>query len=95
MGICWKCQKEMSDASVTTCTGDTFIKYPDGKILQRIPYNPRDAHFPHWFRCPDCNVVPGGYHHANCEQEHCPKCGGQLIGCSCFDNQGEDDEDKN
>jgi Zn-finger nucleic acid-binding protein len=46
-------------------------------------------HFPAWFRCPDCNIAPGGRHHANCDQEECPKCGGQLLGCSCFDTEGE------
>jgi hypothetical protein len=90
MEICWICKKEMSDAGVTTCTARTSIKYPDGKVLQPIPYNPKDAHFPPWFRCPDCNVAPGGNHHANCEQEKCPKCGGQLISCACFDAESEE-----
>lgn len=95
MGICWSCKKEMSDASVTTCTGNTIIKFPDGKTLQPIPYDPKDARFPRWFRCPDCNVVPGGIHHPNCEQELCPNCGGQLLTCPCFDSESEADEDKN
>ncbi len=87
MGICKSCQKEILDASVTTCEGKADIEYPDGKVLPPIPYDPRKMHFPQWFRCPDCNVAPGGIHHVNCDQECCPKCGGQLIGCACFDGE--------
>jgi hypothetical protein len=89
MGICRKCRKEMSDASVMTCEGNTSIEYPDGEVLEPVPYDPKRIHAPNWFRCPDCNVVPGGIHHANCDQEYCPKCGGQLISCDCFDVPGE------
>jgi len=89
MAICLSCRKEASDTSVTTCEGNASIKYPDGQVLQTIPYNPKTLHLPAWFRCPDCNVVPGGTHHTNCDQEHCPKCGGQLIGCDCFDAGNE------
>ena len=95
MGICRICRQEMFDAEVTTCSGNTSIKYPDGKTLPPIPYNPRDAHLPRWFRCPDCNVAPGGNHHPNCEQEQCPRCGGQLISCPCFDDERAGDEDSN
>jgi len=89
MPICRSCQKETSDASVTTCTENTHIKYPGGAILQAIPFDPKRLHLPQWYRCPECNVVPGGNHHANCDLAHCPKCGGQLIGCACFDVEGE------
>lgn len=85
MGICAKCKKEASDVSVITCEANTSVKFPDGEILQSVPYDPKKLHLPNWFRCPDCNVVPGGKHHSNCDQEHCPKCGGQLISCDCFD----------
>lgn len=36
-------------------------------------------------RCPDCNALYGHYHHPGCDQERCPVCGGQLIGCGCID----------
>jgi hypothetical protein len=85
MGICRNCKKEMSDASVMTCEANASVEYPDGKALQAVPYDPKRLHLPNWFRCPDCNVVPGGKHHSNCDQEYCPKCGGQLISCACFD----------
>ena len=36
-------------------------------------------------RCPDCNVERGKFHHPNCDQEECPICHGQLLGCGCND----------
>lgn len=33
--------------------------------------------------CPDCGAVRGEPHHIHCSVEPCPKCGGQIIGCSC------------
>ena len=89
MSICLSCRKEIMNASVTTCEGNAFIEYPDGQSLKKIPYNPKTLHAPTWFRCPDCNVVPGGIHHMNCDQEQCPKCSGQLISCDCFDAGNE------
>ena len=87
MAICRNCKKEMSDSSVTTCTANIEVRYPDGTVLPTSPYDPKRLHLPNWFRCPDCNVVPGGKHHSNCDQEHCPKCDGQLISCDCFDQK--------
>ena len=92
MGICIRCHKEMSDASVTTCEANTSIQYPDGSVYAAISHDPKRLHLPGWFRCPDCNVAPGGRHHAGCDQEYCPKCGGQLISCDCFDTIGVKDE---
>ncbi|HSE44251.1 MAG TPA: hypothetical protein VLA89_02870 [Gemmatimonadales bacterium] len=31
--------------------------------------------------CHDCNAGPGQPHHAGCDIERCPKCGGQMLGC--------------
>ena len=31
--------------------------------------------------CHDCFVPLGGFHHAGCDMEACPECGGQLISC--------------
>ncbi len=89
MGICRRCRKEMSSATVTTCEGYTSIEYPDGEVLEPVPYDPKSLHFPNWYRCPDCNITPGGKHHDNCDQEICPRCGRQLISCDCFDDPAE------
>ena len=85
METCLRCKKKMSSADVTTCEGYDSVKDPDGEVLEPVPYNPKELHLPNWYRCPDCNIVPGGKHHANCDQEICPRCGGQLLSCDCFD----------
>ena len=41
-------------------------------------------------RCHDCGAPMGAYHHANCDAERCPICGGQLWTCDCFNNEGEE-----
>lgn len=33
--------------------------------------------------CHDCGVREGVYHHDGCDNEQCPACGGQLLGCEC------------
>jgi hypothetical protein len=87
MGICRACHKEMESPDVTTCEARTVVEYPDGTNLPVFPYDPKKLHLPPWYRCPDCNVAPGGKHHFNCDQECCPKCGDQLISCACFDSE--------
>ena len=34
--------------------------------------------------CHDCFVLKGQYHTEGCDVEECPKCHGQLLGCSCW-----------
>jgi hypothetical protein len=34
--------------------------------------------------CHDCGVVKGQCHVEGCDVEECPKCRGQLLGCSCW-----------
>lgn len=31
--------------------------------------------------CHDCNAGEGQPHHAGCDAERCPECGGQMLGC--------------
>lgn len=37
-------------------------------------------------RCPDCAAKVGHYHHINCDNERCPRCGLQLLCCDCGDD---------
>ena len=49
----------------------------------RIPYgSERPPAFPGDV-CHDCNVARGSFHHAGCDAEDCPRCGGQLLDCDC------------
>lgn len=34
--------------------------------------------------CHDCGAAPGELHELGCDTERCPRCGMQLISCSCF-----------
>jgi hypothetical protein len=34
-------------------------------------------------RCGDCNTLLGMPHHPGCDQEECPKCHMQSLGCPC------------
>lgn len=34
-------------------------------------------------RCGDCAVEAGQIHHWGCDNERCPKCSGQALGCEC------------
>lgn len=80
MTVCQWCQQDMTAESAATCS--QTVQYPDGETLAPIPYAAYED-MP-TMRCHDCNVAPGGLHHPGCDDERCPRCGGQLIGCDCL-----------
>ena len=52
--------------------------YVNGQLYPRIPFYGDPGE-----RCHDCNALSGHFHHWGCDDEICPVCGGQLIGCDC------------
>jgi hypothetical protein len=89
MAKCIRCKKEMCAESTTTCEGNCMVKFPDGAEMEPIPFSPPDP----TIRCHDCNVTAGGCHHVGCDMELCPRCGGQLLGCSCLVSVRTNDEE--
>lgn len=78
MAKCNYCMKDMLE--VNDCSWNRFVEFPDGKKLESVPYVCRKGNY----KCRDCGVLPGKYHHPGCDMEICPKCKGQLISCRCF-----------
>jgi len=72
---CEVCHRKMDG---TGCKGHFVI---NGEKFSRIPfgYNGEYADEP----CPDCGVLEGKKHHWNCDNEICPNCRGQALGCDC------------
>lgn len=53
----------------------------NGKRYERIKYGEGDYDIDEC--CHDCRAKEGHYHHSGCDNEICPVCGEQLIGCEC------------
>lgn len=60
-----------------------------GDEFQRLTWG-AESHWSTWMKhtspvdfCPDCGAAIGEYHGPYCDQEECPKCGGQLLSCEC------------
>jgi len=85
MSICNWCDQEMMTAN--DCPGTRTVEYPDGVVLQSIPY--LSEYGDEDKRCRDCNIELGNYHHPGCGMERCPRCNGQLVSCGCLDGEDE------
>jgi hypothetical protein len=89
MNRCAFCRRSMGAPETMSCGARKHIAYPDGTRLPALPYTQdclRPYAYPAPERCRDCGVAHGGTHHPPCCLEDCPRCGGQLISCECFDD---------
>jgi hypothetical protein len=84
MAVCEYCNQEMRDPAANSCPANTEIEFPDGSALPVVPYDEQE------WRCHDCNIEKGGFHHPGCDMERCPRCDGQLITCDCLDDGTEE-----
>lgn len=74
MAICDYCEQEMT--AKVGCKPKTYDDFADGIERERVPFTISDF-------CHDCSTPRGKLHHPGCDDEKCPKCGGQAIGCDC------------
>lgn len=80
MALCPFCKRDMALAETVDCSWNRTVHFVKGGEAPAVPWQPPDGAEE---RCPDCNVAPGGFHHPGCDQEPCPRCGGQMISCDC------------
>jgi len=79
MSICETCEREMT--TNVGCTA-SLVRFPDGKIFHRSNTTLCGEHKENKC-CHDCGSPPYGLHHTGCDNESCPRCGGQLFICEC------------
>ncbi|MCP4111486.1 MAG: hypothetical protein GY749_39150 [Desulfobacteraceae bacterium] len=79
MAVCKFCNKEMLGAS--SCI-DSHVVIEDKKYSP-VPYEKPSTVFQKQSRCPECNIMPGGFHHVGCGLEICPLCKGHWVSCRC------------
>lgn len=80
MAICSHCNQEMTKGM--SCTPPTPVVI-GGQSFDPVPNRSGSP-------CHDCRTPAGGLHHPGCDDERCPKCGGQLISCGCL--RSDEDE---
>jgi hypothetical protein len=67
------------EQAAASCT-IALVALAYGRVLPRVRFRPLVGTGT-GDRCADCNVAPGGLHHAGCQQEVCPSCGQRAAVC--------------
>jgi hypothetical protein len=91
MSVCQVCNGEMTDE--ISCRYEPIII--DDRAYEPIRWG-NERKSKKWTTpdtCRDCGTPIGGIHHPGCCVERCPACFGQALGCPCFADP-EDDEDE-
>lgn len=76
-----KCECCGNDEMNCASCKSVLFEFSDGMKLKPIPYGKEKNPIPLY--CDHCSAPRGGFHHLGCENEECPRCHRQAIGCSC------------
>jgi hypothetical protein len=83
MAVCTLCSQEMTEH--VSCSGGPLVIHDEPFECVRWGTEHAQRRWKPTYDCPDCATPLGGVHHHGCDQEECPKCGGQAVWCSCAD----------
>jgi hypothetical protein len=76
MSVCELCEQSREQAYSCMKRMEGQIPFGDERQLALSSY-----------RCSDCVVGIGGFHHPSCSIEECPNCRARLLDCVCEGTQ--------
>lgn len=77
MAICEACERDMNSPDTFTCE-PVILRFQGD--LKRYAVQAYLGHY----RCRECHVVYGGYHHVGCELMLCPRCQRPISSAGCL-----------